>query len=100
MTEQDWLQNKVQQLENCYREVLRTSMAGMPLINPKLKIEAVDFGLLEGSMVGVLISPWFMNLMLLPGPDQDWAEQTELGKYKHSFASGQYQFIAGHKANI
>ena len=42
-------------------------MRDLPLYNPALTIEAHGFApLAEGMLLGVLITPWFMNLVLLP----------------------------------
>jgi [NiFe] hydrogenase assembly HybE family chaperone len=44
------------------------SMRDLPVYNPALEVEAVGFRPFEGGSVGVVISPWFMNLVLLPAP--------------------------------
>jgi len=41
-------------------------MQGMPIVNPRLYVEAVGFRRHAGHELGVLITPWFMNLVLLP----------------------------------
>ena len=55
-----------------YRAIGAGRMAGLPIYNPRLAVEAVGFRALEDHQLGVLVTPWFMNLMLLPGTD-DWS---------------------------
>ena len=58
---------RVHRLAAAYREIAATRMAGVALCHPGLDVEAVGF-LDEGggSVLGVLITPWFMNLIRLP----------------------------------
>ena len=56
-------------LATAFRAVETTRMAGLPLLHPQLRVEAVDFQreAAEPSIaLGVLLTPWFMNLMRLP----------------------------------
>ena len=43
------------------------TMRDLPIYNPKVSIEAVGFRPFSGdALLGVMITPWFMNLTLLP----------------------------------
>jgi len=56
-------------LELAFAEIQRTRMAGLPLLHPGLRVQAVDFQPLADRptlAVGVLVAPWFMNLVGLP----------------------------------
>ena len=44
-------------------------MAGVPMLNPALRVQAVGFRHWQSHWLGVLVTPWFMNLMLLPRID-------------------------------
>lgn len=57
-----------------YRAVAAGDMSALPGFNPELTLETVGFREWEGHGLGVLIAPWFMNLILLPGPEDDWTE--------------------------
>jgi [NiFe] hydrogenase assembly HybE family chaperone len=55
-----------------YERIAATRMAGLPVVNPALRVQAVDFETLPGEpgvALGVLIAPWFMNLVRLPLDD-------------------------------
>ncbi|NDV13981.1 [NiFe]-hydrogenase assembly chaperone HybE [Crenobacter caeni] len=53
-------------LEAAYTQIAATSMADMPLSHPRVEVEAVGFRRHEAWWVGVIITPWCMNVMLLP----------------------------------
>ena len=57
----------VSQLAAAFRNVAKERMAGVPLVNETLSVEAVGFTEWDGRLLGVLVAPWFMNLVLLPG---------------------------------
>jgi [NiFe] hydrogenase assembly HybE family chaperone len=44
-------------------------MRDLPIVNSLLEVEAVGFRVFDVHQIGVLITPWFMNLVLLLGSD-------------------------------
>lgn len=60
------------QLVRHYQTILDNRMQGLPFVNDALEVEAVGFRDYDEHSIGVLISPWFMNLVLLPGTG-DWS---------------------------
>jgi [NiFe] hydrogenase assembly HybE family chaperone len=64
-------------LEAVFRDIERTRMAGLPILHPALAVEAVGFEPLHGHWLGVLITPWFMNAMIVPGAQADWLSVAE-----------------------
>jgi [NiFe] hydrogenase assembly HybE family chaperone len=48
-----------------YRKIHREHMLGLPILNPDLEVETVGFMEFGGYWLGILITPWFMNLMLI-----------------------------------
>ncbi len=91
---------KMNMLEAAFTQIHQQRMNDVPILNNKIKVAAVGFHLWEGSYIGIMITPWFMNLMLLPGDEQDWDELQELSKQSHIFPSGRYTFITGYEADI
>lgn len=61
-----WLQHPGAALEQAYRHIQHTRMQGIPILNPAISVESVGFRRYQGWWAGVLITPWFINLMLLP----------------------------------
>jgi [NiFe] hydrogenase assembly HybE family chaperone len=56
-------------------------------------VEAVGFRGWEGHSLGVLVTPWFINLMLLPEQDEPAGPYRVGAKTLHRFPSGNYEFI-------
>ena len=57
-----------------FQEIFNAKMRDVPMVNPALHVQAVGFQPHEGGFLGVLISPWFLNLILRepdgrPAPD-------------------------------
>jgi [NiFe] hydrogenase assembly HybE family chaperone len=85
---------EVLRLEGLFRHIEQTRMVGVPILNPALRVQAVGFRPWNGYQLGVLITPWFMNLVLLgDGEDDRLAERRPGEKISHAFPSGLYEFI-------
>lgn len=83
-------------LERVFRRIYETSMADVPICNTSLKVEAIAYGLFETEWVGVLVTPWCMNIMMLPGDKTEGWEETRTGlKFDHILPAGQFEFISG-----
>jgi [NiFe] hydrogenase assembly HybE family chaperone len=75
-----------------FGEVARR-MEGLGFVNPALAVEAVAFGPWQGHWLGVMVTPWFMNLMLLPRLRSQWQPLPLRGKRKLHFPAGVFEFI-------
>ena len=62
------LTQRVADLQTCFVHIAKTRMQGVALLNPSLRVRAVGFQVMEGEAcaMGVLVTPWFMNLLCLP----------------------------------
>jgi len=62
------LATRLQALEAAFRHIAATRMDGVPVLNPRLEVQAVGFEVSEDGShaLGVLVTPWFMNLLRLP----------------------------------
>lgn len=87
-------------LEASFREIARTRMAGVPILNERLHVEAVGFQRWEGRWLGVLITPWFMSLMLLPDEPAAWHAVPLRGTASYRFPSGVYDFLGAFEAGL
>lgn len=76
-----------------FREIWHSKMRDVPVVNKLLSVEAVGFRIIDGRPLGVLISPWFMNLIQLPGGEDDWSGLVPGHKEIITFPSGAYEFI-------
>jgi [NiFe] hydrogenase assembly HybE family chaperone len=66
----DIQQLQVRALEQAFIEIARTRMRDVPVQNPALHVQAIAFephaDASGEALLGVLITPWFMNLVRLP----------------------------------
>lgn len=86
-------------LESCFRKVQATRMAGVPILNEALGVSAVGFHPWNGYFFGVLVTPWFMNAVLLPeAPDGEAIRAGE--KRLFAFPGGTFEFIRGHEDDL
>lgn len=84
---------KTHALVTDFTEVWHGKMRDVPIVNKLLHVQAVGFLVHEGRPIGVLISPWFMNLVVLAGEGEDWSTLVPGTKEVIGFASGEYEFI-------
>jgi [NiFe] hydrogenase assembly HybE family chaperone len=80
----------------------REAASRMPgaLVNPALEVEAVGFAPWEGHWLGVMVTPWFMNLMLLPRVQGRWQTLRVGDKREVAFPAGVYDFIGGSEPSV
>jgi [NiFe] hydrogenase assembly HybE family chaperone len=83
--------DSVNNLANAYRHAA-LKVQGMPIYNPTLAIEAVGFREHEGRQVGVMLTPWFMNLTVLPSA-ADLSMWVAGESTRIVFPSGAYDFV-------
>jgi len=89
--------SNVDRLKNHYQYVYTHKMNDIPIVNNKLKVEVVGFvdwghGKKSSAEVGVLITPWFMNIVLLP--KKDMQQEVRVGKSVNIlFPDGEYSFL-------
>jgi [NiFe] hydrogenase assembly HybE family chaperone len=86
-------------IERVYQSIQQQRMNGMPLINPALTVQAVGFRPFGNGWIGILITPWCMNLMLLPGT-ADWTGLQPGQAVSHVFGGVTYRFIVGEEAAL
>lgn len=95
------LQPRVSALVDFYRRVQIERMAGIPILNAALQVEAVGFewGAAaddEGRVAeGVLVTPWFMSLVRLP--ERSLPHAGRVGRsFVRDFGSERFDFIGAH----
>ena len=84
---------RLNQLVSRFREIGEQHMRDLPLYNPQLEVEAVDFVRQGEDWLGVLITPWFMNLMILPHTPVEMNTQTIGHKVWYELPAGRYAFL-------
>jgi len=87
-------------MEAAFRHIAATRMRDMPLCNPALTVEAIGFRAWQNDRVGVLITPWSMNLICLPGPESCWESVASGSTRSLSLPSGDYDFLTAQEDSI
>ena len=98
----------VRQLEATFAQIARTRMAGLPVVHPRLRVQAVGFHArsvrvggaadepraIEAGALGVLVTPWFMNLVVAPRETAQWRSLPPGEKRRYRFPAGDYDFVS------
>ena len=96
----DWIEDRTRALVADFTEIYHAKMRDMPVINAALHVQAVGFQPHGDAVLGVLIAPWFINLILLPGPDDDWQALKPGEKEVIAFPSGDYEFLHNRREQV
>jgi [NiFe] hydrogenase assembly HybE family chaperone len=79
-------------LEQAFSAVAQR-MQGLGFVNPALRVQAVAFEPWDGHWLGVMVTPWSINLMLLPRNPVAWHPIRAGEKRRYEFPAGRYDFI-------
>ncbi|MCP4980547.1 MAG: [NiFe]-hydrogenase assembly chaperone HybE [Gammaproteobacteria bacterium] len=87
-------------IEKTFNRIHLENMQGIPILNPAIEVQAVGFQYYQDRVLGVIITPWLMNVVILPAEDEDWSGM-ELGhKQPQKFPSKTYKFMINHIEGI
>jgi len=87
-------------LERAFARIWRERMRDVPILNPALRVEAVGFQPWQGHWIGILVTPWFMNAMLLPGPAAEWPARNCGDAHVWPLPIGPCEFIVAYEEEI
>jgi [NiFe] hydrogenase assembly HybE family chaperone len=93
-------------IERCFHRIETQRMAGIPILNRALRVEVVGLGRFGDEWLCILVTPWFMNVMLLPAAVDDGAATGTAspgavgGKELVAFPAGRFEMIRGYEADI
>nr|WP_273283783.1 [NiFe]-hydrogenase assembly chaperone HybE [Methylibium petroleiphilum] len=102
------LSRRVSDLVALFRSIERERMAGVPVLNPALQVEAVGFELAfdptvadlpsgsDAEAVGIIVTPWFMNLVAMPLERRDDAAGVGVSRTR-PIGSENFDFIGSHE---
>lgn len=85
---------RVQALVAAFNHIYRERMQDLPIVREDFAVQAVGFTTWQGRLLGVLITPWFMNLILLPGAQDEWSRQRTGSKATWHLPAGDFEFTA------
>lgn len=100
----DAVERLAQRLQAVFASIAATRMADVPILNERLRVQAVDFEPLAAvdddgvpqAAAGVLVTPWFMNLVWLPlSPGQACVPVGETARRR--IGNETFALIGGHE---
>lgn len=86
-------------LEAVFTRIWQTRMAGLSFLNENLRVEAVGFRSWAGQWLGALVTPWSVNLVLMPG-EGSWTSLPQGGERIVALPAGRFRFVAGHDEEL
>lgn len=81
-----------QRLAHVYREIGERAMHDLPIYNGALDVEAVGFRVFNGTIIGIMVTPWFMNVLI---PAGEMAPAASASTLRFRFPAGDIEFILG-----
>lgn len=91
----DPMAERVGALEEAFRKA-EAAFLDTAMHNPALRVEAVGFRPWGETWLGILVTPWFMNIILLPQDTAAWdALVPGAVKQRHVLPAGDYDFEVG-----
>lgn len=86
-------------IEATFRRIETERWSGIPLLNPVLAVAAVGFARQDDDWRGVLVTPWGINLLLLPAV-ADWPVPASHERAFRQYASGAFAFLPNHEEGL
>ena len=82
--------------------IQKDKMQDVPIINEALKVNAFGFERFGNFHMGVLLTPWFMNLLLVPSVEnKECLDEVKIGdKRDYDLPGGRFEFILGYDESI
>jgi [NiFe] hydrogenase assembly HybE family chaperone len=87
-------QQVAERIEAVFKRIHQERMQGIPLLNEAIGVQAVGFQEWDGRCIGVIVTPWLMSLVMLPGPGDDWSGMPLGEKHLHEFPARPCEFLA------
>lgn len=96
------LSNPADLVESTFFRIQQERMADVPILNHALSVEAVDFQRWQGHWLGVLITPWTMSMLLVPGKAEDWVSVgiSDNKRRYIKFPAGDFAFLGGDEEGL
>ncbi|MGQ0709978.1 MAG: [NiFe]-hydrogenase assembly chaperone HybE [Rhodoferax sp.] len=87
-------------VEHTFLRVMRERMHDVPILHPGLRVEAVGFQRWQQHWLGVLVTPWCMNLLLVPGSARHWVAAGDQQRRFLQFPAGSFAFLDSHEDDL
>lgn len=86
-------------LEGAFRDIWQTRMQDVPVVNAALHVEAVGLRPWNGHWLCALVTPWFINLVVLRG-NGDWRAVPDRDSVWYEFPTGRFEFLGSSEPGL
>lgn len=86
-------------VEATFERIRLERMQDLPLLNPALAVAAVDFARHEDDWRGALVTPWGINLLLLPATPA-WRAPASHERAFRVYPAGTFAFLANREDGL
>ncbi|WP_315811233.1 [NiFe]-hydrogenase assembly chaperone HybE [Bradyrhizobium sp. SZCCHNR2028] len=83
-----------ERLAGVYREIGARAMRELPIYHDALDVEAIGFSVVDGRILGIVVTPWFMNVVT---PVEQGAAGSVI---KIGLPAGSFEFTIGDVAEV
>ncbi len=80
-------------VEAAFFRIGQERMSGLPILNQLLSVQAIDFQRWQGHWLGMIVTPWCMSLLLLPGNAENWTPAAQNRRRFVKFPAGDFAFL-------
>lgn len=87
-------------VEEAFFRIQREQMADVPILNPALSVAAVDFQRWQGHWLGIVVTPWCMSMLLVPGSSENWVSTGENRRRFVKFPAGDFAFLGSTETEL
>ncbi len=87
--------NPADAVEQAFFRIQHEQMLDVPILNRALSVEAIDFQRWQGHWLGIVITPWCMSILLLPGSTENWISADVNKRRFVKFPAGDFAFLGG-----
>lgn len=89
-----WPDSPQAAVQRWFEHVHTERMQDLPFLNPALSVRALDFRRCEGDWLGAVVTPWSVQLMLVPGGGALWVDTAVGERSMVALPVGRLAFIA------
>ena len=87
-------------VEEAFFRIQRDQMSDVPILNPALSVEAIDFQRWQGHWLGIVVTPWCMSMLLVPGSSENWVSVGENKRRFIRFPAGDFAFLGSEEVEL
>ena len=87
-------------VEEAFFRIQQEQMADVPILNPALSVEAIDFQRWQGHWLGIVVTPWCMSMLLVPGSSENWISTGENQRRFVKFPAGDFAFLGSEEVEL